>query len=369
LVTRRSVWVDIPGIEQVRAAIRDELPLSATPSGALGIGAATAGEGSVCNGEWVEQSRDMTFTFAGIFLGSVRFRCITLLRPLHQLPYRLSLSLLDQLPEGVHALHISQAISTKLPRVSLFKRGIYYVPLQGRRFFIDLSGPFEAYLGKFKTKKRSEIRRQIRRFTQARNCCLREYRDGKDITEFHSLAREVSRKTYQHRLLCAGIEASPSSFREQIVRNGTSCRWRGYILFRQQMPIAYNFCQERCGDLVGCSMGFDPSFAADRPGALLFWLVLQRLFAGGEFRRLDLGEGEYPFKEHLATGGVDVAEIYYFPWNFRNCGFVALHSTLAAATNLLNFTLEIFGIGQRLKKMIRQVSACSGAIVVSSAPP
>ena len=164
----------------------------------------------------------MTFTFAGIFVGAVSFRCMTLLRPLHQPPYPLTSSLFDVLPEGVRALHIcSQAISAKLPRVSLFGRGICYVPVQGKRFFIDLTGSFEAYLGKFNSKTRSTMRRRIWLFTQASNGCVqwREYCDAIDIAEFHSLASEISRKTYQHRLLRAGIETS-LSFREQIVRGG-----------------------------------------------------------------------------------------------------------------------------------------------------
>ena len=100
-------------------------------------------------------------------------------------------------------------------------------------------------------------------------------------------------------------------------------------------------------------MGFDPAFAADSPGLVLFCLLLQRLFAGDEFRRLDLGEGAYPYKAHLATGSVEVAEIYCFPWNWRNVAFVTIHSAVASAANLVRCTLEVLGIARRLKYMIR----------------
>ena len=61
---------------------------------------------------------------------------------------------------------------------------------------------------------------------------------------------EVSTKTYQHRLLRAGIDAS-ASYREEMVRGAIEDRVRGYILFREQTPAAYMLCQARCGDLVG----------------------------------------------------------------------------------------------------------------------
>jgi CelD/BcsL family acetyltransferase involved in cellulose biosynthesis len=278
---------------------------------------------------------------------------MALLGPLGQPPYPLTPSLFRLLPEGVRALHITQTISAKLPRVSRIGRGICYVPLQGTRFFIDLNGSFEAYIGKFNKKTRETMRRKIRLFTRACNGSLewREFSCAREMAEFHSLASSVSRKTYQHRLLRAGIDTS-SCFREAIVR-GVMGQSRGYILFRQRTPIAYMFCQVRCCDLVIGQMGFDPSFAADSPGSLLLWFVLGRLFASGEFRRLDLGEGAYRYKARLATGSVEVAEIYVFPWNFRNAALVLTHSAAAGAASLLRSALEALGVAGCLKKMTR----------------
>jgi CelD/BcsL family acetyltransferase involved in cellulose biosynthesis len=221
--------------------------------------------------------------------------------------------------------------------VSRLGRGICYVPLQGRRFFIDLNGSFEAYLGKLSKKTCETMRRKIRLFTRAYNGSVgwREFHDAKDIAEFLSLANEVSRKTYQHRLLRAG---TASSFREEIVCRAIERQSRGYILCRQQTPIAYMFCQVRCGDLVVEQMGFDPLFAAASPGTVLLWFMLERLFASGEFCQHDLGAGAYPYKAHLATGSVEAAEIYCFPWNFHNA--VLTHSAVAGAANLLRSALE-----------------------------
>jgi hypothetical protein len=328
------------------------------PSPSLSLQKATpaAREDGPADGHWLEVSRRMRFTFASVFLGSVNFRCMMLSRPLGQPPYPLTPSLFDLLPRGVRAVHIcSQSISSKLPRVSLLGRGISYVPLQGKRFFVDLNGSFDSFMGKFRAKTRETIRRKIRRFTEAsgNRVLWREFSDSRDAIEFHSLASEVSRKTYQHRLLRAGIDPS-SSFGQQLVRMAIDNELRGYVLFCREIPVAYMLCQTRYTDLVLENTGFDPSFAADSPGLVLLCLVLEQLFARKEFSRFDFGEGAYSYKEQMATGSIEAAEIYYFPINLANAALVAVHSGVEIAASFLRSTLRALGLLQGLKKMVRQ---------------
>lgn len=65
----------------------------------------------------------------------------------------------------------------------------------------------------------------------------REFCSASDMTEFHRLASEVSTKSYQHRLLRAGIDGS-LTFRENIIRDALEDRVRRYILFHRVVPIA-----------------------------------------------------------------------------------------------------------------------------------
>lgn len=128
---------------------------------------------------------------------------------------------------------------------------------------------------------------------------------------------------------------------------------RGYVLFHRGTPIAYLFCRARGTDLLIENVGFDPSFAAYAPGMVLNYLILCRLFAGDRFRRLDFGPGEYPYKARLATGSIEAAEIYCFPWSFRSAALVALHIAVSGASAVLTSTLELLGVAQQLKTLIR----------------
>ena len=310
---------------------------------------------SVGDAQWVELPRRFAFTFAGLSVGAVSCCCMSLVRPLGQPPYLLTPTALRMLPEGARALHISQPIVAMLPRVSRLGRGICYVPTQGRRYLIDLTGSFAGYLSKLQKETRHNLRRRVRRYAEACGGTVewREFRHVSEMIEFHRLASEVSSKTYQHRLLRAGIDAAPS-FREELVRGALADRVRGYLLFHRGSPIAYQLARARSTDLVFEKTGFDPAYAAHSPGMVLHHVILEQLFASGEFRQLDFGEGAYEYKASLATGSIEAAEIYWFPWSLRNAAFVVSHSAVAAIGGLLRAALEAFGIAQRVKKLVRQ---------------
>lgn len=296
----------------------------------------------------------MTFTFAGLFFGAVNFRCLTLVRALDQPAHPVTAALFHLLPPGVRALHLSQPTAVRLRRISRLGRGICYVPTQGKRYFIDLNGSFDNYLRKFNRKSRYNLRRTIRHFTDISGGSVkwREFRSASDMTEFHRLAVEVSRQSYQHRMLREGIDTS-LTFRGEIVEMAVEDRVRGYILFHLGRPIAYLLCRARGTDLAVEKAGFDSSVAAYAPGTVLYYFMIARLMSADRFRRLDFGPGEYSYKAHLATGSIDVAEIYYFPYTLRNAALVVLHTGVSGAGDLLRSTLEFLGVAQRLKTMVR----------------
>jgi hypothetical protein len=309
---------------------------------------------SGADGPWVALKERLPFVFNGIFLGTVIVRSMTLFRQLGQPPLPINPSLFGRIPESARALHISgQTISAKLPRVSLLSNGLCYVLSQDKRFFIDLSGSFEAYLGKLNKRWRYTIRRKLKLFSQIPDGVSRwrEYRSPTDIAEFYHLAGEVFRKTWQHRQLRWEMDAS----QEELISRATGSRSRGYILFHEQTPIAYILCQAWHGDLVLRKVGFDQLFGSESPGSVLLWLVIEQLFTNTEFRRLDFGVGAMPYKAHFATGSIEAAEIYCFPWNFRNVALVFSHAALNEVATAVRSTLQALGVAQRLKKMIRYV--------------
>lgn len=112
---------------------------------------------------------------------------------------------IDKKLDGI--LFRSRPIAALLPSFTLKRDVIRYVPKQYHRYFIDLAGSKEEYLDKFSAKSRSTLKRKIKKFSDhcGNQIDWREYKTLAEMEIFYPLARQVSIKTYQERMLAAGL--------------------------------------------------------------------------------------------------------------------------------------------------------------------
>jgi hypothetical protein len=225
----------------------------------------------------------------------------------------------------------SRPIEASVPRIIFSPEHIRYAPAQYRRFYIDLDRSFEEYLQKFSGQRRSHLRRMVRNY--ARFCggeaAWREFRSPEEMFEFYELARAVSRKTYQERLMDAGLPD------------------------HKEFPVAYQYCPAEGGVLIYERVGYNPEYAAHSPGVVLFLLCLEHLFRTRAYGRLDLGKGEYPYKEVFATGFELSADMYYFRRIPSSVLLIFAHAALDGFWRVMAQILDWLQLRQRLKKRIR----------------
>jgi CelD/BcsL family acetyltransferase involved in cellulose biosynthesis len=249
----------------------------------------------------------------------------------------------------------SQPIREKLPRLSLLADSIRYVPAQYERFYVDLQGSFSDYLDKFSSKSRSTLRRKVKKFGEFCGGQLdwREFRNSEDMDDFHRLAREVSKKTYQERLLDAGLP-DDEEFRQQMHALARQDRARGYILFHDAKPIAYLFCSMRQGGImINRYLGYNPEFQSWSPGTMLHYLVLEKLFTEGGLRMFDFTEGEGTQKRFFATGSARCADVYHFRRTAKNYLILCLHAATDFSSTSAVRVLDKLGLKARVKKFFR----------------
>ena len=110
--------------------------------------------------QWVEKPVRLLFRIGEIPLFSV---------PFHALVYNSHFTDLlgenidspcsfESVPHTIEALHIpSHPIKDKLPRFTSMPDCVRYVPLQYRRYYIDLRGTFQEYVKKFSAKSRYNL--------------------------------------------------------------------------------------------------------------------------------------------------------------------------------------------------------------------
>lgn len=197
---------------------------------------------------------------------------------------------IDKKLDGI--LFRSRPIAALLPSFTLKRDVIRYVPKQYHRYFIDLAGSKEEYLDKFSAKSRSTLKRKIKKFSDhcGNQIDWREYKTLAEMEIFYPLARQVSIKTYQERMLAAGLPED-NLFIQQMYSLAQKDSVRAYLLFYQDKPIAYLYCPISNGILFYQYLGYIPEMAQWSPGTVLQWVVIESLFHTNHFVMFDFTEG------------------------------------------------------------------------------
>ena len=258
------------------------------------------------------------------------------------------------------------------PRISLLPDAIRYVPTQGIRYYVELSGSFEGYLAKFSSKTRSTLKRKVRRLAERSGGSVdwREYRTPEELDAFYALARTVAARTYQEQLLDAGLPETPD-FQEELRTLARAGNARGYLLFLDGRPIAYLFCPLQQGAVLYEHLGYDPVHRELSPGTVLQYHVLERLFAEGIHSVFDFTEGEGEHKRLFSTSAQRCADVYLFRRTVANALTVAVHAALAALTRAGGAVLGRAGLRDRVRRHLRwrHVARATPGPAIAPPPP
>jgi len=248
----------------------------------------------------------------------------------------------------------SYPTAASLPALAWQDGHLRFVPATYRRFIVDLSGSFDEYQKRFSSKTRFTLRKKIRKFTELSGGALewKVYRRPEDIDELFRHARHVSSRTYQEKLLDAGLPDSPE-FVAQAKTLAEADSLRGYVLFSCGRPVAYVFCPAVDGAVIYQYVGYDPDFREQSPGTVLQYLLLESLFAEKKFAVFDFTEGEGTHKELFATRSVSCADLYFIRPTVRNTILVMLHLAMSRLSKGIVSLLKKLNLHRRVKALIR----------------
>lgn len=225
-------------------------------------------------------------------------------------------------PDGVRILSapLAQlpAITAAFPQLVAGARQDYH------RHYIDMGTGFDNYMAQFSGKTRSGLRRKAKKLGEAAGgFAVSEYRRPDDIAEFLNKALPLSARTYQARLLDAGLPESPAA-RRAMLEAASEDRMRCFLLEAQGKPIAYLALPVIGHTVIYAYLGYDPDFARLSPGTVLQVEALQRLFAEHKYRWFDFTEGDGPHKELFGTHSVECCSLILLRPSLANRGILAM---------------------------------------------
>ncbi len=250
----------------------------------------------------------------------------------------------------------SQPITNRVPVLRVRDGALLYAPRQYRRFSVDLTGGFDGYMASFSGKTRSGLKRKMRKFGELSRGEIdwREYRTPDQIAEFIRVARNLSARTYQERLLQRGLPATDQFFgiAQALASRGSV---RAYLLFLDGEPISYLYCPVKDGVVLYDYLGYDPAHASSSPGTVLQLLVLEHLFAERRFGVFDFTEGEGQHKESFSTASCLCADVYVISRRLAPASIVLLHRAMDRAATAVGIALDGLNLKRRVRRLVRRM--------------
>lgn len=229
------------------------------------------------------------------------------------------------------------------------------------RHFIDMAGSFDSYMNHFSAKTRSTLRRKQRKLERAAvdagsAVSVREFRGPDEIAEFLEIALPLSRRTYQTRMLDAGLPEDAASHCE-MMELAAQDNLRCFLLHFAGKPISY-LCLPVSGDtVIYAFLGYDPEYARFSPGTVLQMHALESLFTEQRYRYFDFTEGDGPHKALFGNRSVAACSYFLLRASFGNWLLLAALDLFDASVARARMLLAKTGALAAVRRAIRRTGA------------
>jgi len=222
------------------------------------------------------------------------------------------------------------------------------------RSWVETGGQFDDYLSSFSKTSRKGLKRRTNKLTELSSGGLdiRRYDQADEMMAFHEDARSVSSKTFQEKLMDEGLPTD-QSFLDNMKRMALAGQCYGSILYLEEQPISYLFCERQGRGWLASYGGFDPAHARLSPGTVHLLRVLEDCFDDQHCTLFDLGPGASDYKQFFSTHDVPCSDILILNKTVRNTVAIAIHRTLVALTETSRKLAETLKLKERLRQKIR----------------
>jgi len=215
------------------------------------------------------------------------------------------------------------------------------------RYHVDLAIGFDGWFSGLSANTRQGLKRKTKRI--AAESSVRRFRTPAEMAVFHPLARALSARTYQERLLGAGMPDDLAGLQRLAAADAV----RAWLLYLGDRPVAYLCCPVEGDTIVYAHVGHDPEAAALSPGAVLQLEALRDLFAEERFAWFDFTEGEGQHKRQMASGGVPCIDLMLLRSTLANRALIAGLAGFDGGVALAKRAIRRLG-AERIAKRLRR---------------
>lgn len=219
-----------------------------------------------------------------------------------------------------------------------------------RRHYIAMEGlGYDDYLARFSGKTRSTLRRKARKLGEYR---VTEHRTPAEIEAFLDAALPLSAKTYQARLLDAGLPGDAAT-RRAMLEAAEDDRMRCFLLRVEGDAVAYLSLPVVGRTLVYEHLGYHPEWARLSPGTVLQLEALDRLFGEARYAYFDFTEGEGAHKAMFGTHHADCASFVLLDPTLANRALLGARAGFDGAVSTAKAVAQRTGALARLRSALK----------------
>ena len=257
-------------------------------------------------------------------------------------------------PSGPDGVRVLSAPTARIADVAARYPGFVAGGRQDyRRHYIDMSGSFADYLARFSGKTRSTLRRKARKLADAAGgYTVSDHRTPAEIEAFLAAALPLSARTYQARLLDAGLPDSAEA-RRAMLQAAEADRMRAFLLHAGGQPVAYLSLPVEGRTLVYAHLGYDPDFARLSPGTVLQIEALERLFAEERFAWFDFTEGDGAHKALFGTHHIACSSLMLLQSTLANRALLGARAGFDGAVSSAKTLAQRSGVLGRVRSALK----------------
>lgn len=262
---------------------------------------------------------------------------------------------LPPLPKGAHGYSITSlpqgfraVLAQQAPGMRAFVGQSY------TRYYADFTIGFDAWWNALSSNTRQSVRRKARKIASENGGDLdvRRFQTAAELEHFHDVARRISLRTYQERLLGSGLPDTPEFLRE-MAESARAGKVRAWLLYIAGEPAAYLYCPIIGQTVIYSHVGHDPAFNDFSPGVVLQMEAFRDLFEEQRFACFDFTEGEGQHKRQFASGGVECVDLLLLRSSIGNRAVMALLGAFNASVALAKRIVQQLGLTPLTRKLRR----------------
>ena len=235
-----------------------------------------------------------------------------------------------------------------------------FLPLQNGQLYrhrrATIADSLDGYLRQLGAHTRTDLRSTRKRFAAhvGAGHSTRCFRAPDEVPAFIAAAGAVSRKTWQYRLMGAGLRDDETLCRRHVALAQRGW-FRSYVLYAGEKPIAFQLGFVYRGRFYSEQMGYDPDWAPHHVGIFLHTEIIADLAANGSVREIDFGNGDSLYKKRLSTASTVEGYFYLIPSHRGGRLLVAGIRTTNAVSGVLGATLGRFGLRTKTRDLMRRL--------------